>query len=46
MAAVMLHIVPSFFAENSQKWYFTSANTYKKYIVCNDYCVAFHKDKT
>ena len=45
MAAVMLQVIPSYFAENSEKWFFISANTCKKYIVCNDYCVASHNDK-
>ena len=46
MAAVMLQVIPSVFAEYSEKPLFISSNTYKKYIVCNDYCVAFHNDKT
>ena len=46
MAAVMLQANPSFFAECSEKCLFISSNTYKNYIVCNDYCVAFHNDKT
>ena len=46
MAAVMLQTIPRFFAEDSDKCFFISANTYKKYIVCNNYCVAFHNDKT
>ena len=46
MAAVMIPAIPSFFAEYSEKVLFISSNTYKKYIVCNDYCLAFHNDKT
>ena len=46
MAAVMLQAIPSFFAENSEKCFNSSANTYKIYIVCKDYCKAFHNDKT
>ena len=46
MAAVMLQAISSFFAEYSEKCLFSSSNTYKKYIVCNDYCVVFHNDKT
>ena len=46
MAAVMLQVIASFFAECSEKCSFISANTYKKYIVCNDSCVIFHNDKT
>ena len=45
MAAVMLQVLPSFFAEYSEKCLFISANTYK-IIVCIDYCVAFHNYKT
>ena len=45
MAAVMLQVIPSFFAEYSENWIFISANTYKKDIVRNDYCVASHNDK-
>ena len=46
MAAVMLQVIPSFFAEYSEKCLFFSTNTYKIYIVWNNYCVAFHNDKT
>ena len=46
MAAVMLQVILSFFAEYSEKRLYTSAKTYKKYFVCNDYCVAFHNDRT
>ena len=42
----MLQVIPTFFVECSEKILFISANTYKKNIVCNDYCVAFHNDKT
>ena len=41
----MLQAIPNFFAESSEKCLFISSNTYKKYIVCNDYCVAFPNDK-
>ena len=34
------------FAEHSENCLIISANTYKKHFVCNDYCVAFHTDKT
>ena len=27
-------------------YFFISANTYEKYIVCKDYCIAHHDDKT
>ena len=46
MAAVMLPVTPSFSAENSENFLFISAYTYRKYIICNDYCVAFRNDKT
>ena len=46
MAAVMLQAIPTFFAEYSEKCLFISSNTYKKFMLCNDYCVAFHNDKT
>ena len=46
MAAVKLQMIPSLFAEYSEKSSFISANTFKKYIVCNNYCVAFYNDKT
>ena len=46
MAAVMLEAIASFFVKCSEKCLFFSLNTYKKYNVCNDYCVAFHNDKT
>ena len=45
MAAIKLQTILSFFAAYSDKWLFISANTYKKFIVCNDYCVTFHIDK-
>ena len=34
------------FTQNSQKKVFFSANTYEKYIVCKDYCIAHHNGKT
>ena len=46
MTAVMIQVIPSFFAEYSGKCLFISANTYKKQIVCKDYYVVFHNDKT
>ena len=45
-AAVRLQVIPSYFAEYSEKCLLNSAKTYKKYIVCNEFCVAFHNDKT
>ena len=46
MAAIMLQAIPSFYAKISEKSLFISANTYEKYIVCKDYCIAHHDDKT
>ena len=45
MAAIMLQTIASFYAKVSEKSLFTSANTYEKYIVCKDYCIAHHNDK-
>ena len=42
----MLQTIPSFYAKLSEKSLFTSANTYEKYIVCKDYCIAHHNEKT
>ena len=46
MTVVMLQAIPSFFTGYSEKYLFIPSNTYKKYIVCNNNCVAFHNDKT
>ena len=46
MAAIMLQTIPSFYAEISEKSLFISAKTYEKFIVCKDYCIAHHDDKT
>ena len=46
MAAIMLQTIPSFYAKISEKSLFISATTYEKYIVCKDYCIAHHNDKT
>ena len=46
MAAVKLQTIPSFYRKTSEKSLFTSANTYKKYIVCKDYCITHHDDIT
>ena len=46
MAAIMLQRIPSFYAKISDKSLFISAKTYGKYIVCKDYCIAHHDDKT
>ena len=46
MVAIMLEIIPSFYAKISEKGLFFSANTYEMYIVCKDYCIAHHDDQT
>ena len=45
MAAVMLQVIPSFYTNYSKNSLFISANTYEKYIVSKDYCIAGHDDK-
>ena len=42
----MLQAKPSFYAKISEKSFFISASTYEKFIVCKDYCIANHDDKT
>ena len=42
----MLQTIPSFYAKISEKGHFISATTYERYIVCKDYCIAHHNDKT
>ena len=44
MAAVMLQKTPSFYTNFSQNSLFISANTYEKYIVSKEYCIARHDD--
>ena len=46
MAAIMLQTIPSFYTKLSEKRLFISAHTYEKYIVCKDYCIGHHDDKT
>ena len=46
MAAIMLQPIPSFYAKISEKSHFISATTYEKHIVCKDYCIAYHNEKT
>ena len=46
MAAIMLQSIPSFYTNFSEKGLFISARRYEKYIVCTDYCIAHHDDKT
>ena len=42
----MLQTIPSFYAKISEKSLFISLNTYEKNVVCKDYCIAHHDDKT
>ena len=46
MAAIMLQTIPSFYAKLSEKSPFISAKTYEKNLVCKDYCIAHHDNKT
>ena len=45
MAAVMLQVIPSFFTNYSKNSLFISANTYEKFLVSEEYCIARHDDK-
>ena len=45
MAAVMLQVIPDFYTNYSKNSLFISANTYKKFIVSKEYCIAGHDDK-
>ena len=45
MAAVMLQVIPGFLTSYSKNSLFFSANTYEKYIVCRECCIARHDDK-
>ena len=42
----MLQSIPSLYAKISEKSLFISATTYQKYIVCKDYSIAHHNEKT
>ena len=42
----MLQIICFFYRKISEKSLLISAKTYEKYIVCKDYCIAYHDDKT
>ena len=44
MAAVMMQVVPSFCSVYSRKSVHTCVNTYEKYLVSKDYCVAQHEN--
>ena len=46
MAAIMLQSILGFDSKFSKKCLFISANTSEKNLVCKDYCVAYHDDKT
>ena len=45
MAAVLLQVIPSFYTIFSKNSLLTSANTYEKFIVSKEYCIARHDDK-
>ena len=45
MAAVMLQEFPCFYTNYSENSSFTSANTYEKNIVSEEYCIARHDNK-
>ena len=45
MAAVVLQVIPSFYTTYSKNSLFISANSYEKYIVSKEYCIARHDDK-
>ena len=42
----MLQAKPSYYTKLSEKNLLISANTYEKLLVCKDYCIAHHEDKT
>ena len=42
MAAVIFQVISRSYSKNSL---FFSANTYEKFFVCNEYCIAHHDDK-
>ena len=46
MAAVILQSIPSFYKNFSEKSLFISASAFEIYLVCKDYCIAHHDDKT
>ena len=45
MAAVILEVIPSFFTMYSQNDLFVCANTYEKYLVSKENCIAGQDDK-
>ena len=46
MAAIILQTTPIFNTKISEKGLFISAQIYENYIVCKDYCIVHHDDKT
>ena len=46
MTAIMLQSIPSLYTKFSEKNLLLSASTYENYIVCKDFCIAHHDDKT
>ena len=45
MAGVLLQVIPSLYAIYSENRLFISANTYEKFFVSREYCIARHDDK-
>ena len=45
MAAVMLQVNPSFYTDYSKNSLLVSANTFEKFIVSKEYCIAHRDDK-
>ena len=45
MQAVTSQTIPSFYTDHSKNSLFVSANTYEKYIVSKEYCIARRDDK-
>ena len=46
MAAIILQTIPRFYTKFAEESLFISKKTYENYIVCTDYCIAQHDDKT
>ena len=42
----MLQTIPRFYVKFSEKSLLISATTYEKYIVCKNYCITHHNEKT
>ena len=45
MSAVMLQVIPGYYTKYSKNSLFIYANTYEKFIVSKEYCIAGHDDK-